>query len=507
MTCPHCGSENPSGSLFCGSCGRELVPSAEREAPPPASTPTERVGPLFAASAPRAPLASGGWGPALRWGVLAFVVVLVVGQLTAFLVRFASNDELSTADAVKLGGLYVSAFHHTGIVIELESAGGIDLADELPIGPGLGVEGKLGLALMLITGLAVFLVARGGRAAARSAGGTALARGVHGLKVAPAYALLCGVLGLLVKFDFDFPDNPLFGGVVSIHPSYLGAFLWPLAIAAAAGFAGGLLSARDDPAARGEPWSPRVVGALAGGWRMFVWALVLAFVGFLVLAAVEADVTRAYFEGISEGGARGATVILVHHVMLLPNQSMWMLVPAMGGCDGFSFSAQGATGSFNFLCYHRFPAGAPTDAVDPFLGTSGIGNFETAPVGYFLFLLVPLVATVVGGRVAARRSGAENRAEGGVAGALAGVVYGVLVLVGIVLSRFTVSAEGSFAGLGAQGGSGSVGPDLVVGTVLGVVWGLAGGALGGLMATRRLAARPAQPPPATAATDPPHPSA
>ena len=42
---------------------------------------------------------------------------------------------------------------------------------------------------------------------------------------------------------------------------------------------------------------------------------------------------------------------IAHHVLLLPNQSMWVLVPAMGGCDGLSGGGVSAT----FLCYSKVP--------------------------------------------------------------------------------------------------------------------------------------------------------
>jgi zinc-ribbon domain len=513
MRCANCGHENPTGALFCEACGRELVPTAGRaehtepvapaRSPAPSdqtaplepagatasrAAPTQPVGPVFAPPPAGHPAGSGGWGPALKWSGAAFLAVALVGVLMAVLIKVVGDAPLSTVDTLKLSGLYTTTFHHTGIVVEVETAAGEIPIPELPIGPGAGIEAKLGLAIMLVTGMAAFLLYRGGRAAAESSGGTPLARAIQGLKVAPLYAVLIGVVGLLTRFDPDIPANPFFSGSVRIHPSYIGAFLWPLALAVVAGAVGGLLSARRQNLPT-EAWGRRAVGAVAGGWRMFVLALVFAFVGFLVLAAVNPDETRAYFEAVTEGGARPATVTITHHVVLLPNQSMLILVPAMGACDSVSGTVQGFGTSFDFLCYGRFPMGGASGAVDPLDPSSALGNFGTAPAGYFLFLLVPLIATILGGRTAARQSATGTRAEGAAVGAVAGVVYAALVLAGILFSQITLSAGGSFAGLVGGSASVKVGPDLVLGTILALVWGLAGGAIGGLLGSRGLPKR------------------
>ena len=119
---------------------------------------------------------------------------------------------------------------------------------------------------------------------------------------------------------------------------------------------------------------------------MFVLGLVLSFVGLLVLAALRPGATRTYFETVTGPPTEQATMNTAHHVILLPNQSQWVLVPAMGGCDGLSGGGVSAT----FLCYSKVPT---TVSVSPEGLTSGTpvvqADFEEAPSSYYLFLLVP----------------------------------------------------------------------------------------------------------------------
>ena len=161
---------------------------------------------------------------------------------------------------------------------------------------------------------------------------------------------------------------------------------------------------------------------------MFVLGLVLSFVGLLVLAAIRPGATRTYFETVSGPPTDQSTMNIAHHVLLLPNQSLWVLVPAMGGCDGLSGGGVSAT----FLCYSKVPT---TVSVSPEGLTSGTpvvqADFAKAPSGYFLFLLVPALSVVLGGRYAAKKR-ARLKWEAVGMGAASGVVFAVLVARGLV---------------------------------------------------------------------------
>jgi hypothetical protein len=141
-------------------------------------------------------------------------------------------------------------------------------------------------------------------------------------------------------------------------------------------------------------------------------------------------------------------------------------VPAVGGCDVVRGSERA-----ELLCYRRFPTG---------LTPEGDVSFGNAPGGYLVFLLVPAVATLVGGRWAG--STAERAGTSGAAiGAASGVVFGVLVLACCLLASITLT-YGATSGAMSGGGHLWIGPDPVSGTLFALAWGLAGGALGGASA-------------------------
>jgi hypothetical protein len=218
---------------------------------------------------------------------------------------------------------------------------------------------------------------------------------------------------------------------------------------------------------------------------MFVFGLLLSYAGLFVAGVVQPDgpaalltpSTARYFSAVFDRPAVGL-VALGHHLAVAPNEAVWALVPAMGGCVGVRGSVE-----TDLLCYGRFPV--TVESVDqPVSGGESVpipiggATFDTAPVGYFLFLLVPAVATVLGGRLAARRVGKRGRAAAGV-GASAGVVFAALVWVAAALSSLTVGYGAAF-GESSRAGWVAVGPDVVRGALLALAWGVAGGAIGAL---------------------------
>jgi hypothetical protein len=408
---------------------------------------------------------SAGWGTALAGGALAFVAMALLGQAASLVVYLVEHRYLSASTAARLGVFYLGWFHDVSVTATLRSST-LEVA-----GASVRLSAHLGVALMTMTLLAGYLLFRAGRAVAERAGGGTLARAFHGAKVALAYAISSFLLSLLVAGRLRVPGLERLGGYVQLRTSPVEALLYPLLIAAAAGTAGGYSSRR----AQVETTSQRdraLSGALAGGVRMFALALGLSFAALLALAVVKPDATKAYFDAVTRGSDAETTVLIGHHVLLLPNQSMWVLVPAMGGCDGVS----GAGGSTPFLCYWRFPRSVSVSA-DLVSGVHATTPFGTASPWYFLFLLVPFLAVLGGGREAVRRSGVRDAREAMAVGAAAGAVFAVLVAAAALVSSISVGLSAGYGGL-STGGTVRVGPGVLAGGLLALAWGVVGGAAG-----------------------------
>ena len=151
-----------------------------------------------------------------------------------------------------------------------------------------------------------------------------------------------------------------------------------------------------------------------------------------------------------------------------------MLVASTGACDEVSGGP-----NLDVVCYGRFPHGLES-LVEPIVGgapaTSGPDlDLGRAPSGYFLFLLVPALATAFGGRAAAARAQLAGRQAMPV-GAAAGVPFAALVLAGSLLASVTIGYGSTF--VDGSGGSIRIGPDPLGATVLALMWGVAGGAIG-----------------------------
>jgi hypothetical protein len=222
---------------------------------------------------------------------------------------------------------------------------------------------------------------------------------------------------------------------------------------------------------------------------MFAFGLMLSYAGLFLAGVVQPDgpaalltpSTARYFSAVFDRPGVGL-VTLGHHLAVAPNEAVWALVPAMGGCVGVRGSVE-----TDLLCYGRFPVAV--ESVDqPVSGGESVpvpiggATFETAPAGYLLFLLVPAVATVLGGRLAARRLAAGGW-PAAAAGASAGVAFAALVGVAAALSSLTIGYGAAF-GAGTRAGWVAVGPDVVWGMLLALAWGVAGGAIGGAIGGR-----------------------
>ena len=441
---------------------------------------------MGASGFPPGPPFARGWGTALGRAVLAAGVLGVLAEGIAFAVYLVGTRRGSVPNVARAGGVLFAWFHHVPVVFTIGSGPPSGyLSERLP-------SLTLAMAAMLGTLLAGLLLYRGGRAVGARAGGTAGVRGLHGMKVALPYA----AISLAAAFGTRLQDVRLASAgsfralrvaLVTVHPVYVPAFVWPLALGLLFGFAGGFLSVGPTAWTRGIAFS-RWRGALAGAVWMIGLGMLLSFVALLGLAAAEPGATAAYFRAVMDRGATRGLVVIGLNLLVLPNMAMWVLTAAMGTCLAVSAGRI----SDCFLSYSRFPSGAGALRL---LGVRlPLGGPVAPPAGYFAFLLVPTLAVVLGGMMAARR-GAQaasvdgrvaGRREGALTGALAGAVFGALVLLASVLASiaFVVRGIGSGAGRLAFPSSSTrflIGPRPLQAGILAALWGIAGGAIGGAL--------------------------
>ncbi len=400
-------------------------------------------------------------------GLLAFLVMAAIGEAIGFLEWIAAGRGHTAGSFAKVGWLYLLSFHRVGIVasapgLPLPFFGG-EFAPVLPSAASLrpSVHAHAHLAFLSGTAVALVLLYRAGRGAADRAGGSPLRRAFHGSMIAPAYAVPIGV-GSLAAY-IRIPSL-----ATTISPIRWEAFVFPLALAASAGVAGGSASAVERVVA---PAGRRALAWAAGGWQMFWLALLFAFVGVLVMAGLRPDGTRAYVDTVDNLGWKEGAFVVGHHFLLLPNQSMFILTPAMGGCDVVTTRS----GSEDELCFGRQP-------IAVFAARLGLGNTTPTrrmPPVYWLFVLAPAAATVLGGRRAAR---AFRGAERLMAGAGAGAIFAGLMSAGAILA----AAGGAVGGPGPEVvGSFRFGPAVGQTALLALMWGVGGGVLGALLPGRQ----------------------
>jgi hypothetical protein len=425
-----------------------------------------------------------GWGTAVVGAVLAAAVAMVPAGAAAVGFHAAGASAASTAAVARSGLLLFLWFHHSALSFTTASG-------------AAGLSFGVGLALMLGTLIAGLALSRAGRAVADRAGGSALNRGLHGAMVAVPYGMVCLGIAGAARSVVTVPSGAarffVQAGAFEVRPSLLQAFLWPAVLAAVFGFLGGLRSrgAQQRPA---SPAAVRVRAAVAGGATMGALALALSFVGLLVLAALRPDDTRAYLHGAFAGGDARGVAVLALTLLAVPNMAAYVLFPSMGACIRVGWAAGGgplggfASGTAGrcVLSYTHMLGTGPRGSSGAGIAGAALPSAAGTPAaGYFLFVLAPLIAVLVGGVVAARRAGAATRRDGSVSGASAGLVFAVVAVVVALLARVSVSI-GLASGGAALNGTLSLGPDLLIGPLLALAWGVIGGALGGLLAGPQL---------------------
>ena len=421
------------------------------------------------------------WGPAWRWALISAGVALGLAEVVAWLGALAGASYASVATKLRAGGVLFLWFHDVGLSVSAPS-GGFS-------GPGAAILQSVGatvwVAFLLGTLLVLWLLAMGGRRVAREAGGPGWLGALHGTKVALPYALVCVVVALLEQFSVVLPGGGLGlrAAAVPVAASIPAAFLFPLGLGAVGGFVGGLFENRDDD---GE--ATRIVrGAVGGARAMLGFALALSFLGLLILALVHPDLTRRYTDGMFGGGAYRGIALLGINLLWLPNMTAWFLVPAMGSCVTANLSYGGSVYSSCIVSYGHVATPAALRGVET------LGPFATnpaqappAPAADLAFLAIPLVAVVLGGWLAARRTAPATRAGAAGSGALAGVVFAAAVAVTSVLASVVLQIHGvrGVGGGGRPAGTATlwVGPAVGAGALFALAWGVLGGALGGLLA-------------------------
>jgi hypothetical protein len=426
-----------------------------------------------------------GWGTAVVGAVMVAAILGIVAEGLSFLFDAASGSTASRTDFARIGGAIFYAFHRVGLVFEVPRSVTGELGQS---GLGFPVNARFTASIAIMGGtlLAMALLYLAGRKVADRAGGDGWTRGVHGAKVAVPYAIICLVGAWAVQFSFS-----VGGGSLRVHPSYVAAALWPLGLGILFGFVGGVRSG-GEASWTGSPRADaallrRARAAVAGGWSMIALGLILSFLGLLVLAAVKPDATRGYFSGAFRGGADRGAATVAANVLVVPNMAAWVLFPSMGSCLGVSGGSLGLQGSFCFLSYTQFPK---TAALGGLLGGGGIGALPNPPLGYYAFILAPLVAVLIGGVIAARRASAETRGEAMAVGILGGVAFGLMAILALVLSIVSVRVGGQLGGV-SQTVTVRLGPELAKSVLLALAWGIVGGAVGGFIQGRALPAESA----------------
>jgi len=416
-----------------------------------------------------------GWGRGAAAAGIVFVLVYAMNVVLTLIQQTYGPAAGSLADVPQ--GALASLYLWHGASFE------VDLGALAPQGGPL--PGSFGVtfssALILGTFVVVWMLFVAGRHLGRAFPVPLWLQPVRWAQVAIPYSLLALFLSPLARLSeaVPLPQGATEGGGIEIGVSPMSALGMAFLLATAAAGAG---VAGTGVSAMGAGLR-RVVGAIAGGWRMLWVALALAVAGFLVVAALHPDVTRAYLELVSRDGVLGIIRGAILTVFFLGNVGVYVAAAAAG--TGIGFSALGE--SCTLLSYLSFPRGTtgppPGSEALPDPCASLPLDVGAAPLPYLLFLLVPVLATVVGGRRAAAHAEVVGGGDGAVVGAAAAVPFTALFV------GFGALADVSYEVDVILRVSVALGPSLIPLFLLALLWGAAGGAIGGWLTGRAAAER------------------
>ncbi|MEP6759305.1 MAG: hypothetical protein ABJB55_08920 [Actinomycetota bacterium] len=380
-----------------------------------------------------------------RGALLVFLPVFLAGQALAW-ITYAASGWYHPWSWFKIGLAEAQA----SVRVPFTST---ETAD------GLTAVATLQVAMGALTVAALVLAFRAGGQQARGLEKRPTAATLAGSAVGLGFALPMFVAAFPITLGF-----PQFG-IDRLQPVLWQAFALPLVVGGATGAVGAVAAARER-IEEASPWAPRLVAAARGGAAAFWWGIVLSFIGFLALAAVSSGPTGAYARFVGRTGGSGAATVIMHAV-LLPNQSTMILAVSMGDTAQLSVAGEGAVEVDRAGVRTTSEAGSALAAYVGAMGTSA-----EFPSWYALFLLVPVVAGVLGGRAAG--SGVPRLGERLVRGAMGGVAFAVLC--GLASWGATLVVP-TFASL--VGGSVSLGTSPLTTAVRALAWGVAGGLIGG----------------------------
>jgi hypothetical protein len=266
-------------------------------------------------------------------------------------------------------------------------------------------------------------------------------------------------------------------GIERLEPVLWETFVMPLVVSGAAGAAGGAAVARN---ALEERVGARVLGAVVGGATALWWGIVGAFLGVLLVAAVSPGPTGAYARFVSRTGGSGSATV-IEHASLLPNQSALVLAMSMGATATLDVGGEPAVE----LSRDGIDASRGAGVLLAAYAGAG-GNVASFPAWFWGFMLIPLVATVIGGRAAAGDE--RRRGERALRGALGGVAFAAFAAVASWAAGLEVPAYAALTNGGA-----TLGVPLLTTGGLALVWGVLGGIAGAVLPWRRVSAGSATP--------------
>ncbi len=397
-----------------------------------------------------------------RGALLVFLPAFVAGQALAWL-TYAASRWYHPWSWFKIG----LAETLSSVRVPFSAAA----AATSPV-PAPQTAGRLVVATGALTIAVLVLAYRAGREQARAFERRPGAAALAGAAVSLGFALPMLVIAFPVTLGF-----PQFG-IERLEPVLWQAFAMPLVVSGAAGAAGGAAVARD---AIEERVGARLLAAVVGGATALWWGVVGAFLAVLLVAAVSPGPTGAYARFVSRTGGSGAATV-IEHASLLPNQSALVLAMSMGATATLDVGGEPA------VTLSRDGIDASRGAGVLLAAYAGAaGNSASFPAWFSGFALIPLIATVLGGRAAAGDE--RRRAERALRGGLGGIVFAVLVAVASWAAGLEVPAYADLTNGGA-----TLGVPLLTTGGLAVAWGLLGGVVGAVLPwPRRVSAGSATP--------------
>jgi hypothetical protein len=303
-----------------------------------------------------------------RGALLVLLPLVLAGQAVAWL-AYAISGAYRPWSWVKIGLAYALGSVRVPFEVTARTAATLD-ATKI-------VRSELVIAFGALTVLVLVLAYRAGAMQARGLEDRPGRAALAGAMIAPGFALPLWAASFLVVLRFPNLD------VDRLAPDPWASLYLPLVVALVAGGLGGLFTARAALEARGG-WRATTAGAARSGATMLAWGLALSFLAFLLLAATHFDQTRAYAHFVGSG--TGGAVAVLHHALVLPNQSSMLLSIFSGVPTTLAFGRAAVEFSL-------------TGVSDP-RGMFFPGAVEF-PGWFWGFVAVPAVAAFLGGRATA----------------------------------------------------------------------------------------------------------